>query len=218
MTSNSFYDRDYYENGITSKKSLYENYRWLPDLTLPLAKEIYKIMEKANGFAEIVEPSILDYGCAKGYLVQAFRQLGFNSFGIDVSEYAINNALSTTKNYLRCLNLEFTSIPDEWKPIDYIIAKDVLEHLSYENLINQLKELRKLSSRIIVIVPLGNGEKYFIDEYENDPSHIIREDLAWWQKLLSDLGFDVKATYDVGNLKSNWKNHHQKGNGLLYTK
>jgi len=29
------YDKDYFENGIQTKKSLYENYRWMPELTIP---------------------------------------------------------------------------------------------------------------------------------------------------------------------------------------
>jgi hypothetical protein len=31
----SYYDADYYLDGLNSGKSNYENYSWMPDLTLP---------------------------------------------------------------------------------------------------------------------------------------------------------------------------------------
>ena len=53
----SFYDKSYFESGIKSQKSLYENYRWLPKLTRPLAKAICR-------FANISDKDIVvDYGC-----------------------------------------------------------------------------------------------------------------------------------------------------------
>ena len=216
MTKEEFYDKDYYENGLLSKKSLYENYRWLPELTIPLAEEIAKIMSNSQILDERKITNVLDFGCAKGYLVKAFRELGYKAFGIDVSEYAISESPIEIKDYVRCLDLSRNSLPLEWMPINYIIAKDVLEHLEKDQLFKQLTELRTLSKRILVVVPLGDGKKYFIDEYGQDPSHFIKEDLGWWVETLNKYGFEVKGTYEVGNLKSKWKSHHPKGNGLLY--
>ena len=216
MTKENFYDKNYYENGVLSKKSLYENYRWLPELTIPLAKEITAIMSDSKNAGELKNKTILDFGCAKGFLVKAFRELGHTAFGIDVSQYAISESPVEIKSYVRCIDLTRDALPLEWMPIDYIVAKDVLEHLDKEELFKQLSKLRSLSNRILVVVPLGDGKNYYIAEYEQDPSHFIKEDLDWWEKTLKDHGFNVKGTYEVGDLKSNWKSHHSKGNGLLY--
>ena len=33
----NLYDEEYFERGIESHKSCYTNYRWIPELTIPLA-------------------------------------------------------------------------------------------------------------------------------------------------------------------------------------
>lgn len=216
MIEGEFYDYAYYEDGLKSGKSLYENYRWLPNLTLPLAEEILQVARRSPSFSKISNPVILDYGCAKGYLVKAMNILGVRSYGIDVSSYAIANCHPDVEELVVCLDLKRNPYPASWPNPDYIIAKDVLEHHTPTELPHYLKELHKISSRILVVVPLGDGEKYFIEEYGNDPSHFIKEDLNWWEGVLTQAGFKVTGTYDVGGLKATWKDHHQKGNGLLY--
>ena len=66
-----FYNEDYYENGLALGCSGYSNYRWIPELTIPMAYHII------NGLNISENSRILDYGCAKGYLVSAFKLLGF---------------------------------------------------------------------------------------------------------------------------------------------
>jgi len=44
---------------------------------------------------------VLEIGCAKGFVVQAMRELGIDAYGIDVSQYAIDCADESVKPYLR---------------------------------------------------------------------------------------------------------------------
>lgn len=44
---------------------------------------------------------VLEIGCAKGFIVEAMRDLGINAYGIDVSPYAISCAREDIKPYLR---------------------------------------------------------------------------------------------------------------------
>ena len=92
------YDEDYFENGIKTGKSCYENYRWLPELTIPMAMTIIDLL-KIQRFE-----TVLDFGCAKGYLVKAFKLLYRNAFGVDASPYAIANCDSEVAN--RCFLME----------------------------------------------------------------------------------------------------------------
>lgn len=39
------YDKDYYENGVAKGISGYENYRWIPELTYPMAYSICKSLK-----------------------------------------------------------------------------------------------------------------------------------------------------------------------------
>jgi hypothetical protein len=78
-----------------------------------------------------------------------------------------------------------------------------------------LQILYEHCENIFIIVPLGNGERYYIDSYEHDKSHYIREDLVWWHEMLQEVGYsNVKSTYDLGPFKKNW-NFEKRGNGMI---
>ena len=45
------FDKNYYEDGISKGLSCYENYRWIPELTYPMAHKFYnflKLGKKSN--------------------------------------------------------------------------------------------------------------------------------------------------------------------------
>ena len=88
------YNKDYYENGVAKGISGYDNYRWIPELTYPMAHAFYNFLKlKRNS-------NILEYGCANGYLVKCLNDFGVNSYGVDISNYAINNCPTDVKNRL----------------------------------------------------------------------------------------------------------------------
>ena len=56
-----FFDKSYYESGPQSEKSLYQNFRWIPELTIPLnAHHIVQSMGIMH------DQTVMDFGCAKG--------------------------------------------------------------------------------------------------------------------------------------------------------
>lgn len=200
-----YFDKNYFELGPQSGKSLYQNYRWIPELTIPLAHHIIKKLKISQ------KDTIVDYGCAKGYLVKALRLMKYNAFGVDISEYAISSSDKDTMPYLSCINeLE------KFEKCDYLVCKDILEHIPYENLQEQLSVLRECCSTIFVIVPLGENGKYYIPAYEADKSHFIRETGEWWISMLEQAGFNtIETTNNMSNFKDNWVDAHPTGN-LLY--
>ena len=58
-------------------------------------------------------PSVLDVGCAKGFMLHDFKQLmpAMTVAGVDISEYAIENAIETMKPFLRVGNAEEPAVP-----------------------------------------------------------------------------------------------------------
>lgn len=196
----SSYDEDYFENGIASGKSLYENYQWLPELTIPMCVSLRDNLPITEG------QTVLDYGCAKGYMVKGLRLLGIDAEGYDISTYAINEAPPEVREYLH------HNTP--YEHYDWVIAKDVLEHLSYEDLAYELAEMR--CSNIFVAVPLGNNGKYEVPAYELDTTHVIRQDLDWWAGQLRKAGFTVTyERYEFPGMKEKWREHYPTGNGFL---
>ena len=127
------YDRDYYEFGVESGKSNYSCYRWLPELTIPMAMTMIDFLHITN------DQTILDWGAAKGYLVKAFRWLRRQAWGYDISEWAIQNADPEIRMF--CSN----SLGDLLGRYDVCMAKDVLEHIPKEQLGDTLSKIRKMT-------------------------------------------------------------------------
>lgn len=201
-----FYDRKYYEAGIETGKSLYQNYRWIPEMTIPLA---HHIIRKCNLYPE---QSVLDFGCAKGYLVKALRLLGMEAYGVDVSEYAISEADEDVEYYVS----KIEPLADLSITVRTIICKDVLEHIPYESIDEQLKILFNHGSQLFAIIPIAENGKYIIDSYELDKSHLIREDEDWWKHKIYNAGyFNVRTTTNLKYFKANWDDIDHNGNILV---
>ena len=202
------YDADYFERGVSSGKSGYQDYRWMPERTIPFAHKIIRNLELRDG------DRVLDYGCAKGFMVHAFRLLDIDAYGCDISQYAIEKAHPGTEDYLRIIG-EDGKIPFEDDFFRQIIAKDVYEHLPEDILRKTLSESARISDRLFTIVPLGDGKKYVVPSYEYDVTHIHRQPTKWWEKKFEDAGWRVdRFSYLVSGMKQNYS-QFLKGNGFF---
>jgi SAM-dependent methyltransferase len=203
------FDKDYYENGVQLGISGYSNYRWLPDLTIPMCKKIVDYLEIAP------HHRILDFGCAKGYIVKGFDKLNYHCVGVDISEYAIAHCDTAIKDKVGLYKGEETCFFKDGKKFDFVIAKDVFEHIPVHSLTEILGILHDVSKKILCIVPLGRDGRYIIPEYEYDITHIIREDITWWKNLFCKNDFKIEsASYRVPGIKDNWA-HYPKGNAFI---
>jgi protein-L-isoaspartate(D-aspartate) O-methyltransferase len=130
----------YFEKGITSKKSCYLNYRWIPELTIPMTSKIIKFLNIKD------KENILDFGCSKGYMVRAFRLLDINAYGVDISSYAIEHADTEVKRFCKLIrNNDYAPIK---KNFNWVITKDVLEHLTVMQISKFLKTYKNIETRI----------------------------------------------------------------------
>lgn len=173
--SGSFYDQDYYENGPATGKSNYRDYRWLPDLTLPMADWLKRLLHIKDG------DTFLDVGCAKGFLVKALRMRGVNAHGYDVSTYAVSHCDEAVRGYV---SSDPKVLGERW---DHVLLKDVAEHVPLAELTALLEKLVVATRKnLLLIVPLTwhpNGP-YLRDEDNADPSHVNAQPLEWWMDLL----------------------------------
>lgn len=201
MIDKSFYDADYYEYGLESGKGIYSLYRWMPELTIPLAMTIIDYLGiKRN------EP-VLDFGAAKGFLVKAFRWLHREAYGYDVSEYAISNADPEIKDFVS------TWIPD--MNFKYCIAKDVFEHIEEETLCDILKN-KINANTTFVVVPFGKNGVYEAHINNFDKSHIICESKDWWTKFFHNCGWHVEQfTYRVDGIKDKYYGKYPYSHGFF---
>lgn len=202
-----FYDADYFERGRQSGKGWLTNYRWMP------IRSYREALAYVEYFELDLDSYVLDVGCAKGFIVKALRGLDIKADGCDISSYALEFAEEG------CWNC---SDPNSWGKhsntgYTHVVIKDVLEHLTKDQLPEMLSNIGKVASKIMCIVPMGDNGKYRIDEYHTEISHLIAEDENWWitQFNLSDWKV-VKHCSHVRGLKDNWQDFaNGKGNHVF---
>jgi len=194
------FDRDYFENGIRTHKSLYKNFRWIPQKSLPIASTLKDMYPNKR---------ILDYGCAKGFVVYALRLIGVEAYGYDISSYALKNCKDEVVPFL------FDSI-EKVPEVDVVFVKDVLEHVPYSEILKELTIIHSLCSEACFVIPLGDDYEYRIPEYAFDTSHLIIQDEEWWIKKFYSAGFKVHNMYYFKEgFKDNWYEHNPYGNGIF---
>lgn len=187
------FTEEYYMRGKSAGVSNYENYSWKPELTLPACRKIAQYLGMRDG------DSLLDVGCARGFYVKAFRQLGYRAFGFDISEWAITNCDPEVS--------EFVSNEMPKRAFDFVQLKDLCEHLEINDLEELLVAISQQASRgVLIIVPLSRymGDQYLRKEDEADSTHVIRWNLDGWIRFLQTCfkDFNVNASYDIHGIKS----------------
>ncbi len=71
---------------------------------------------------------ILEIGCGRGEFIKVFEDLGFDSYGIDLSDYS-NKVLKKGKFFQ--LDLLKDNIPFQNESFDIIYSKSVIEHFHF---------------------------------------------------------------------------------------
>jgi len=105
------------------------------------------------------QSSILDIGCAKGFMLHDFAQLipGITVKGIDISHYAIENAIDDMKPY--CEVACATKLPFPDKSFDVVVSITTLHNLDRDNLAVALQEIERVKRKYSFIT---------VDAYHND--------------------------------------------------
>lgn len=211
MYSEELFGENYYMNGIESGLSNYVGYKWMPELTLLMAKSFMQI------FGVNKESTVLDFGCARGYFVKALRAHQVMAFGVDISEWAIKNCDKDVVGYV------FNKLED-CTPIffDYIFSKDVLEHIPTQELAKSLEKLFSICRESVVfIVPLARSEggEYVYPADELDKTHIHRKTIHGWVDLIEPLakGFTIFVSNKVPSLKKA-SEQFMGSTGIIYCK
>ena len=159
--------------------------------------------------------TVLDFGCSRGYLVKALREMGYTAYGEDISDWAIANCDPAVQPYLA---KQWQLIKPEW-----IISKDVLEHLSSGDLAATLERFETTAKKgIFVVVPLSNnGRTFAVPEYDQDITHVQRMSLLDWAGLFHTImdgtQWEIATRYRIVGIKDNYA-QFARGNGFITCK
>jgi SAM-dependent methyltransferase len=114
-----------------------------------------------RGFAEFIvrdiQPkTVLDAGCASGFLVECLRERGVEAWGLDISEYAIQNVHESIKPYCWVGSItdetSFAPLPAGCSlpaSYDLIVSVEVFEHIPLQETDLAIANLTRLSDDIL---------------------------------------------------------------------
>jgi len=130
--------------------------------------------------------TVLDAGCAMGYLVAALRDRGVEAYGIDISEYAISKVREDIRQYCFTGSLTDTLPPILPARFDLVITIEVLEHLSEDEGGQAINSLCSYTDNIIF--------SSTPDDIAED-THINVQKSDYWARLFAENGFYNNADY-----------------------
>ena len=201
------YDEDYYQRGIETGKSCYQQYRWVPELTLPMAVAMIDTLGIRPG------QTVLDFGCALGYLVKAFRLLRRKAFGVDCSEYAIQNADPSVRNLCYFSNGDNKPLIMDMT-FDFCVAKDVFEHIEEERLSEEIGRIK--AKMMFAVIPLGEDCKYVAPSNGFDKTHVICESKRWWIDQFRYMNWVTRDfSYQIPGIKDSYYEKYPESFGFF---
>ncbi len=137
------------------------------------------------------DSSILDVGCAKGFMLFDFLKYypNLRVAGIDISEYALENSKTEVADFLTLANA--TSLPFEDKTFDFVFSINTIHNLDRESCGLALREISRVSRKGAFVV---------VDAYRNEEER--RRLNAWnltaltymstseWRSFFQENGYD----------------------------
>jgi GT2 family glycosyltransferase len=190
--TSDFYGEGYFLNGQGSNYG-YRNETG-KQLFVPYEEQYYlpKNRELAKYIINMYKPkTAMVLGCARGYLVKAFRELGVDCKGIDISEWAIKHAPDELSEHLYVgdiCDLSFFSSAS----FDVTVALDVFEHIAVPDLFTALDEASRITRDTILInVPVNDDDSHPDQTDGNDKSHISIYSATWWREKLMERDFTI---------------------------
>lgn len=182
MTTDAFYNEEYFE-GKSRRSPPHSR-----SLIYPMAERTARFLCRHS-----TPVRVLDVGCAKGYLVEAFHAQGVaQAVGLDVSAYAVSQAEPAVRGRLMVGNL-VEGLPLAPGTCDVITAMDLFEHLA--DPVPALQEIARV---------LRTGGRAYLKichprhpNATRDPSHVNVQPLAYWATIFRQTGFSWVRIYET---------------------
>jgi len=144
------FDKEFFDG---NRKNGYGGYYYNSKFWTEVVKDLNNFYKLKNG------SKILDIGCGKGFMLFDFMKLNPNFVleGIDISDYAITNAVPEVKKFLKVGDAK--SLPYEDNSFDLVISINTTHNLEINQCKKALSEMERVSRK----------DKYLIvDAYSNE--------------------------------------------------
>ncbi len=134
--------------------------------------------------------SVLDIGCAKGFMLYDLRRMipGLTVRGVDISQYAIENAKEEVKPFLQIGDIR--ELPFDDKSFDTVISITTVHNLEIEECVTALKEIQRVSrshSFITVDAYRNEEEKKRMNAWNLTAKTVLHVDE--WRNIFAKAGY-----------------------------
>ena len=137
------------------------------------------------------EHSLLDVGCAKGFMLKDFAEVipGLEVAGIDISEYAISNAVEGTEAVVQVADAR--ELPFEDDSCDLVVSINTLHNFKRDGVIQSLREVQRVSRKwsfVVLDAYRDEEERRRIEAWNLTALTVLSTDE--WKGLFAEAGYD----------------------------
>jgi SAM-dependent methyltransferase len=147
--------------------------------------------------AELAPTTVLDAGCAKGFLVGALRERGVDAEGFDISDYAVSDVPEAARGHVRTGSL---TEPIEGR-YDLVTCIEVIEHLDPADATAGVANLCSAADAILLSSTPGD---------RGEATHVNVQPPERWTQLFALQGFYRDFRHDASYV-SPWAVLYRRG-------
>ena len=171
------YDKEYFEKHFNPPYRRNET-QWL-DFFNHIAEQLVRSLKPRT---------VLDVGCAIGFLVEAFWRRGVRAYGIDVSEYAITQVPEDLKGFCSVRSV-IEPLPENFpQSYDLLTCIEVLEHMPPDE---GKMAIKNMASKTRCI--LFSSTPHDLVE----PTHVNVRPVIYWLQSFAEVGFYPDLRFDA---------------------
>ena len=133
--------------------------------------------------------ALLDVGCAKGFMLHDFKELmpNLTIAGIDLSEYAIENAIETVKPFLR---VNANKLPYEGNSFDLVTSINTIHNLPLEGCKQAIQEIQRVSrAHAFITVDAWRNEEERERMMKWNLTALTYMHVDDWKRLFDEVGY-----------------------------
>jgi len=203
------FERDYFEKTSTYGKS--GGYAGMSQTVLAFYREYARLAVRAVPAIAIGRgKTMLEVGCALGYGIAVFKDFGYDIYGTDISEYAVERAIADGGEPKRFAVADAQAPNPFQKRFDLVVSLQVVEHLPDEGAgVRCLADAVNEGGHLVLATPNPASVSWY-RRYQADPTHVNEHPPEHWTALIERSGLEIVSagTYHVLPVLHKWLGLH----------
>jgi len=175
------FDKEYFDG---TRMQGYGGYYYDKKFWSEVVKDFIKHYNLSN------DSKILDVGCAKGFMLYEFKKTlpNITIKGIDISKYAINNAIKEIKPFLQIGNAKDLSMFKD-KEYDLVISINTIHNLKLQECKQSLIEIQRISKNAFITIDAWRNDNEKEKMYKWNLTAETYMHIDDWKQLFNETGY-----------------------------